>query len=197
MAVDWLAGGRLDVSRALADARFSTGLDRSISQRVPEINVRWVPGLDADRRRVLEESFGLEPRNEVAPTTWSYVLSDVSRENMAIAIVQHPDVEDTHGIDRAEALLVEWYQGSEPGAGAETVYAGSLTFTGVAARRSAPRRHRPCVRQHGHRPGGHESRRVAAHDVGDTSVSRATGRTAARTRPSRRGWRRTRILISA
>ena len=109
VAVAWLADGRLDVSRALARARFATGLDRSIWQSVPEINVRWVPGLDTDRRRVLEERFGLEPRNAVAPTTWSYALTDGSRANIT-AIVQHPDVEDTHGIDRAETLLVARYQ---------------------------------------------------------------------------------------
>ena len=123
VAVAWLADGRLDVSRALALARFATGLDRSIRQSVLEINVRWVPGLDTDRRRALEERFGLEPRNEVAPTTWSYALTDGSRANIT-AIVQHPDVEDTHGIDRAETLLVERYQAPEPGARAETVHAG-------------------------------------------------------------------------
>ena len=130
VAVNSLANGRLDVSRALADARFATGLDRSIPQW-PEINVRWVPGLDADRRRVLEERFGLEPRNAVAPTTWSYALTDVSRANI-ITIVQHPDVEDTHGIDLAENLIVARYQAPslerEP-----RLYTLALTFTGVPA----------------------------------------------------------------
>ena len=131
VAVDWLADGRLDVSRALADARFATGLDRSIPQSVPEINVRWVSGLDADRRRVLEERFGLEPQNAVAPTTWSYALTDGSRANIT-TIVQHPDVEDTHGIDRAETLLVARYQAPS----LERVprrYTLALTFTGVPA----------------------------------------------------------------
>ena len=131
VAVDWLADGRLDVSRALADARFATGLDRSIPQRVPEINVRWVPGLDKDRRRVLEERFGLEPRNEVASTTWSYALTDVSRENIA-TLVQHPDVDDTHGIDRAEALLVERYKAPSLER-VPRLYTLALTVTGVAA----------------------------------------------------------------
>ena len=51
-AVDWLADGRLDVSRALAQARFATGLDASIPPAPPappppppKINVRWVDGL--------------------------------------------------------------------------------------------------------------------------------------------------------
>ena len=52
VVVNSLANGRLDVSRALADARFATGLDRSIPPPPPpppRINVRWVDGLDADR----------------------------------------------------------------------------------------------------------------------------------------------------
>ena len=130
-AVDWLPDGGLDVSRALAEARFATGLDRSIPQSVPEINVRWVPGLDADRRRVLEERFGLEPRNAVAPTTWSYALTDGSRANIT-TIVQHPDVEDTHGIDRAETLLVARYQAPSLER-VPRLYTLALTVTGVPA----------------------------------------------------------------
>ena len=63
VAVDWLADGRLDVSRALAQARFATGLDTSIPPAPPappppppKINVRWADGLDADRRRGLEDA---------------------------------------------------------------------------------------------------------------------------------------------
>ena len=130
VVVDWLADGRLDVSRALADARFATGLDRSIPQW-PEINVRWVPGLDADRRRGLEERFGLKERNAVAPTTWSYALTDVSRANIT-TIVQHPDVEDTHGIDRAETLIVARYQVPSQER-VPRLYTLALTFTGVPA----------------------------------------------------------------
>ena len=138
VVVNSLANGRLDVSRALADARFATGLDRSIPQRPqrpqrPEINVRWVPGLDADRRRVLEERFGLEPRNAVAPTTWSYALTDVSQANIT-TIVQHPDVEDTHGIDRGDRLIMSAVPGAESGAWCtETFHAGPHLY-GCACR---------------------------------------------------------------
>ena len=131
VSVDWLADDRLDVSPALADARLSTGLDRSIPPSVPEVNVRWVPDLDANRRRVLEERFGLELPNEVAPTTWSYALTDGSQENIT-AIVRHPDVEDTHGIDRAEAMLVARYQAPSLER-APRLYTLVLHFTGVAA----------------------------------------------------------------
>ena len=165
VVVDWLADGWLDVSRALADARFATGLDRSIPQSVPEINVRWVPGLDKDRRRVLEERFGLEPRNEVASTTWSYALTDVSRENIA-TLVQHPDVDDTHGIDRAEVLLVERYKAPSLER-VPRLYTLALTFTGVAASDLRPE---DIDLVFVNTVTGQEvkARRVAAHDVGDT-----------------------------
>ena len=165
VVVDWLSDGRLDVSRALAEARFSTGLDRSTPQSVPEINVRWVPGLDKDRRRALEETFGLEPRNEVAPTTWSYALTDVSRENIA-TLVQHPDVEDTHGIDRAEALLVERYQAPSLER-VPRLYTLALTFTGVAAGDLHPE-DIELVFVNTVTGREVEARRVASHDVGDT-----------------------------
>ena len=164
VAVDWLADGRLDVSRALADARFSTGLDRSAPQSVPEINVRWVPGLYADRRRGLEERFGLEPRNQVAPTTWSYALTDVSRANIT-AIVQHPDVEDTHGIDRAETLLVARYQAPSLER-VPRLYTLVLTFTGVPVDDLCPE-NIDLVFTNMVTGQEVEARRVATHDVGD------------------------------
>ena len=175
VAVDWLADGRLDVSRALAQVRFATGLDRSNPQ--PEINIRWVPGLDADRRRWLEERFGLEPRNELAPTTWSYALTNVSRENIT-ALVQHADVEDTHGLDRAEALLVDRYQALS----LDTVprlYTLALTFTGVAARDLRPE-DIDIVFVNTVTGREVEAQRVAAHDLGDTSsLERASALTPA------------------
>ena len=162
VAVDWLADGRLDVSRALTQARFATGLDRSNPQ--PEIHIRWVPGLDADRRRALEERFGLEPRNELAPTTWSYALTNVSRANIT-AIVQHPDVEDTHGIDRAEELLVTRYQAPSLER-VPRLYTLALSFTGVAAEDLRPE-DIDLVFANTVTGQEVESRRVASHDVGD------------------------------
>ena len=104
VAVDWLADGRLDVSGALAQARFATGLDASIPPALPApppppptINVRWANGVDAARRRELEARFGLDAGNEGEASTWSYALADGSRENIT-ALVRHPDVADTHTI---------------------------------------------------------------------------------------------------
>ena len=164
VSVDWLADGRLDVSRALADLRFSTGLDRSIRPSVPEINVRWMPDLDADRRRVLEERFGLERRNEVAPTTWSYALTDGSRENIT-AIVRHPDVEDTHGIDRAEAMLLARYHPPSLER-VPRLYVLALTVSGVPADDLRPE-DIDLVFVNTVTDQEVEARRVASHDVGD------------------------------
>ena len=177
VSVDWLADGRLDVSRALARARFATGLDRSIRQSVPEINVRWMPDLDTDRRRVLEERFGLERRNEVAPTTWSYALTDGSRANIT-SILQHPDVEDTHGIDRTETLLVERYKAPSLER-VPRLYTLALTFTGVPA---ADLHLDDIDLVFVNTVTGREveAQRVAAHDVGDTSsLERASALTPA------------------
>ena len=166
VAVDWLADGRLDVSRALAQARFATGLDRSILQG--EINIRWVPGLDADRRRWLEERFGLEPRNELESSTWSYALADASHENIT-TIVQHPDVEDTHGIDRAESLLEARYRARvrTPILGrVPRLYTLALTVAGVAADDLRPE-DIDLVFVNTVTGQEVEARRVASHDVGD------------------------------
>ena len=166
VSVDWLADGRLDVSRALADLRFSTGLDRSIPPNAPEINVRWMSDLDADRRGVLEERFGLERRNEVAPTTWRYALTDGSRANI-ISILQHPDVEDTHGIDRTETLLVARYQAPSLER-VPRLYTLALTFTGVPVADLHPD-DIDLVFVNTVTGREIEARRVASHDVGDTS----------------------------
>ena len=162
VAVDWLADGRLDVSRALTQARFATGLDWS--NRQPVINIRWVLGLDADRRRWLEERFGLETRNELAPTTWSYALTNVSRENIT-AIVRHPDVEDTHGIDRTETLLAERYQAPILER-APRLYTLALMFTGVAAG-DLRLEDIDLLFVNTVTDQEVEARRVASHDVGD------------------------------
>ena len=180
VAVDWLADGRLDVSRALARARFATGLDTSIPLAPPPappppptINLRWVAGLDADRRRGLEARFGLDAGNEVAPGTWRYALADESRANIT-ALVRHPDVEDTHNIDRVEmALAVDAFSAEGPGYRPPSLervprlYTLVLTFTGVPADDLRPD-DIDLVFVNTVTGNEVEARRVASHDVGDT-----------------------------
>ena len=187
-AVDWLADGRLDVSRALAQARFATGLDTSIPPAPPappppppKINVRWADGLEAERRRGLEARFGLDAGNEGESSTWSYALADASRENIT-ALVRHPgrgryaqyrpytdDARDGRVPGGRTAV-----PGAEPGAYAETVYVLDLTVTGVAADDLRPE-DIDLVFVNTVTGQEVEARRVASHDVGDApSLERPT-----------------------
>ncbi len=69
------------------------------------VNVRWPAGMtDSDRSRV-ESQLHLAPHRDIGDQTWEYNLLDRSRENIA-AIVQHPLVEDTQGIDRGTLALL-------------------------------------------------------------------------------------------
>jgi hypothetical protein len=69
------------------------------------VNVRWPAGLtDSDRWR-LESQLHLAPHRDIGDQTWEYNLLDRSSENIA-AIVQHPLVEDTQGIDRGTLALL-------------------------------------------------------------------------------------------
>jgi hypothetical protein len=69
------------------------------------INVRWPAGTaDADRARA-ESVLRLAPHRDIADRTWEYNLVDRSPANVA-AIVDHPLVEDTQGIDRPNRALI-------------------------------------------------------------------------------------------
>ena len=194
VAVDWLADGRLDVSRALARARFATGLDTSIPPAStgapppppPKINIRWADGLDADRRRGLEARFGLDAGNERESSTWSYALADASRENIT-ALVRHPDVADTHNIDRAQMTLVTGaFRAEGPRYRAPSLervprlFTLALTFTGVPAGGLRPE-DIDLVLVNTVTGQEVEARRVASHDVGDTPSQEPPDRVAART----------------
>ena len=178
-AVDWLDDGRLDVSRVLAQARFATGLDTSIPSAPPappplppKINVRWADGLDTERRHGLEARFGLGAGNEGESSTWSYALADASRENIS-ALVRHPDVADTHNIDRTQTTLAtDAFSAEGPAYQAPSLervprlYTLVLTFTGVAADDLRPE-DIDLVFVNTVTDQEVEARRVASHDVGD------------------------------
>jgi hypothetical protein len=68
------------------------------------VHVRWPAGItEADRERV-ESQLHLAPHRDIDDNTWEYNLLDRSPENVA-AIVTHPLVEDTQGIDRGTLAL--------------------------------------------------------------------------------------------
>ena len=153
VAVDWLADGRIDVSRALAQARFATGLDRSSPQ--PEIHIRWVPGLDADRRRSAGGALRARTTeracaNDVELCPDQCVASEYQRPRAACRRGRHAWHRPCGGTARGAV------SGAEPGARAETVHAGSHLHR-RGCRRSAPGGHRPRVRQYRHRPGSRGS----------------------------------------
>ena len=178
-AVDWLADGRLDVSRALAQARFATGLDTSIPPAPPappapppKINIRWADGLEAERRRGLEDRFGLDAGNEGESSTWSYALADASRENIT-ALVRHPDVVDTHNIDRTKMTLVTGaFRAEGPRYRPPSLeriprlYVLDLTVTGVPADDLRPE-DIDLVFVNTVTGQEVEAQRVASHDIGD------------------------------
>lgn len=70
----------------------------------PEINVRWQESLDPVARAALERRFTLLRAEPVASSAWRYELTDPSSE-MLRALVQHPDVADTHFVDRTTFAL--------------------------------------------------------------------------------------------
>ena len=64
------------------------------------IHVEWKPSVDEPTRLRLEKEFRLADRRKLDdPYTWRYDLTDPSPRNIE-ALVTHPDVEDTHEIDR-------------------------------------------------------------------------------------------------
>ena len=64
------------------------------------INVRWAPAVDRARQAVLEHAHHLENGVLEGGVTWRYLLGDASVDAV-LAITRDPEVEDTHGVDRA------------------------------------------------------------------------------------------------
>jgi hypothetical protein len=63
------------------------------------INVRWASGVDDNRRKQVEQRFGLANGVVDEGRTWRYAATDPSSANMR-ALLTDPAVEDTHGFDR-------------------------------------------------------------------------------------------------
>jgi hypothetical protein len=69
----------------------------------PFVNVRWRDGLSVEARRQAEERLYLEA-GELIDGAWRYELASPRSADIA-AIVGHPDVQDTHRIDRSLAAI--------------------------------------------------------------------------------------------
>jgi hypothetical protein len=76
------------------------GLRAAYGNRPVYVHVRWAPATDEVIRRELEERFSLTDGELRDSTTWGYVLTDVSRDNIR-ALVMDPAVEDTHQLHRS------------------------------------------------------------------------------------------------
>ncbi len=70
----------------------------------PRVRVRWNATLDADQRAALERQFRLFMGESHDHTTWEYDLVDSSPALVA-ALVAHPDVADTHYLDRSTGRI--------------------------------------------------------------------------------------------
>ena len=68
-------------------------------ERPAYLKIRWTASIGDLERGRLERLHSLTPRETRGERTWSYLLTDVSRDNIR-AIVRDPAVEDTHEIDR-------------------------------------------------------------------------------------------------
>jgi hypothetical protein len=84
---------------------FALRPEREPEPRVTAVSVRWAPNLNDDQRRQLEGQFALaagEPNSNRSATVnvWNYTLQNTARENVQ-ALVAHPSVVDTAGIDRS------------------------------------------------------------------------------------------------
>jgi hypothetical protein len=69
----------------------------------PFVNIRWRDGLSIEARRQAEARLYLEA-GELIDGAWRYELASPRSADIA-AIIGHPDVEDTHRIDRTLAAI--------------------------------------------------------------------------------------------
>jgi hypothetical protein len=89
---------------SLAIAVAVGGIRLSVPEWAPRVNVRWAPDVTEEQRIALEQNFALAMPTFVEGTTWTYDLGDPSPAKVN-ALVHHPAVEDTHGIDRRAGVV--------------------------------------------------------------------------------------------
>jgi hypothetical protein len=96
-----IAVGREELEYRLRRSAYDRNL---VLQPYLIIHVRWPRGISDDDRSRLETELHLAPHRDIGDHTWEYNLLDRSPESVA-AIVRHPLVEDTQGIDRGTLAL--------------------------------------------------------------------------------------------
>jgi hypothetical protein len=96
----WVCGAE-DVSRREAIARIIRGrYDGRTLQPRHYIKLRWSRDVHDVRRAELERIHRLQDGVIVEGVTWRYLLGDASPAAV-LALMRDPEVEDTHGVDRA------------------------------------------------------------------------------------------------
>src|SRR5262245_57395462 len=92
-----LAGGAVGLVLA---AVLYVELGRTLQPAWADVEVRWAPRTDAIAKQAAERRYRLFEGREREGRTWSYLLTDTSRENVR-ALVGDPAVENTANIDLA------------------------------------------------------------------------------------------------
>jgi hypothetical protein len=95
------------------------------------IYVRWSAGVDDAARGTLERQLGLAEGRVHEGATWTYAISDVSREHIA-AIVKHPSVADTHKLDRQTFELAPDVERTPPHGGLVPAGDGAVALLNAA-----------------------------------------------------------------
>ena len=121
---------------AVAGTAYSV-LRLTFGDRPVSVDVRWAATVDDAARVQLEQRYRLARPVPNGDRTFSYALTDRSRENVS-NLVRDPAVEDTNHIDRAAArieLSARWlpYVTPNPGIPAELEFLSILGFLGGLA----------------------------------------------------------------
>ncbi len=88
----------LAVASALTAATILAAIPVLFGSPQAQIHIQW-RDVNEVERVTLEQQFGLTESTRLTQDTWSYVPTDISAERLG-AIVRHPAVVDTSGIDR-------------------------------------------------------------------------------------------------
>ena len=96
-----------DLSRREAIARMTRGRYEASGRLQPRryLKVRFAPGVDKARQAELERDHHLQAGVLLEGVTWRYLLGDSSLDAV-LAIMRDPEIEDTHGADRATGAFM-------------------------------------------------------------------------------------------
>ena len=102
----WICGAE-EVSRREAIARIIRGRYDASGRLQPRhyIKLRWAASVHDARRAELERSHHLQDGVVVEGVTFKYLLGDATLDAV-LAIMRDPEVEDTHGVDRATGAFM-------------------------------------------------------------------------------------------